>query len=99
EFVLPESWAKHHHRIATWDLIFVLPETAPQSRLHAQHAEVVTGNHHSPFDPRRGPRFCAEADRFHPRLRNPSLVAFRFFANVLVCGIRELSEASVVRRA
>ena len=46
ELALPEVRPEHRDGIAAGDDVFVVPETAPQPRLHAEHAEVVAGDQH-----------------------------------------------------
>ena len=84
EFVLPEVRPEHHHGIATGHRIFVLSKSAPNLRLHAEHMEVVTRNHHSTLDPRRGSGFGAEADSLRDCVGDHTVVALRLAADVQV---------------
>ena len=90
--MLPEIRPEHHHGIAAGHLIFVLAKPAPQPRLHAEHVEVVAGNHHAALDPRRGSGFGAEADRLHICVGDHAVVALRFVADVQVFAIGEIVE-------
>ena len=48
-----KSGASTDDRVAARDLVLVVPETAPEPRLDAEHAEVVAGDEHAAPDLRR----------------------------------------------
>lgn len=82
--------------MATGHLVFVSAESASQPWLHAEHLEVVGGNHHSALDPWRVRGFGTEAHRLHIFFGDYAIIAPRFVANVQVFAIGERFEACVV---
>ena len=99
EFAPPEFRAEHDHCVAPRHLVFFQPKIAPQLRLHAQHMQVVSGNHHSAGDPRRAGRVGAEANRLHVGVGDHTRVALSFVAQVQILAIGKIVEAAVMRGA
>ena len=79
--------------------VFVVPETAPERRLDAEHAEVVAGDEQPAPDARRRAGLGAEADRAERRVGDHAVVALRVVADVQVLAIGEGVEGVVVRGA
>src|SRR5580704_12455757 len=99
EFAFPEIRPEDYDGVATRHLIFVFAKAATQTRLDAEHAEIIAGNQHAALDSRRGAGFCAEADCLHIGVGDYSVVAFRFVADVQVFAVGEIFEGAVMRGA
>src|SRR5580658_2291406 len=99
ELVPPEIRPEHHYGISPGNLIFVLAKPASEPWLHAEHVEIVTGNHHAALDARSCTGFGAEADRLHICVSHDAAITFRFVANVQIFAIREIVEWTIVRGA
>jgi hypothetical protein len=95
ELALPEIRPEHRDGIAAGDDVFVVPETAPHPRLHAEHTEVITGDQDSAPDERRGPELGAEADGHQGSVGDHAVVALRVVADIQVLAIGERVEAIV----
>jgi hypothetical protein len=99
KFAPPEFGTEHDHGVAPGHLVLFHPKTAPQLRLHAQHMQVVAGNHHSAGDSRGAGGFGAEADRLHVGVGDHTLVALGFVAQVQIFAIGKIVETAVMRGA